>query len=176
MYQKLTGSPAHDRISTRPSQNPQALPLHLTSLTVHHLSKGWFLRWLQSLNPAPFNAFSHALPLELLSRDISSSSFGPGGHAYVYLCYGLHMMLNVVADKEGVGAVVLIRSCAPISGLGNSTIGYESLVEATIMAKHKLNPIQQREVAIQALHIAFPKPILSLVSLVHYSLIFTILI
>uniref|UniRef100_J3LHK3 DNA-3-methyladenine glycosylase II n=2 Tax=Oryza brachyantha TaxID=4533 RepID=J3LHK3_ORYBR len=44
--------------------------------------------------------------------------FGPGGHAYVYLCYGLHMMLNVVADKEGVGAAVLIRSCAPVSGLG----------------------------------------------------------
>ncbi|KAL1312300.1 hypothetical protein HN51_038925 [Arachis hypogaea] len=43
--------------------------------------------------------------------------FGPGGHAYVYLCYGLHMMLNVVADKEGAGAAVLIRSCAPISGL-----------------------------------------------------------
>ncbi|GMH08214.1 hypothetical protein Nepgr_010054 [Nepenthes gracilis] len=43
--------------------------------------------------------------------------FGPGGHAYVYLCYGLHMMLNVVADKQGVGAAVLIRSCAPISGL-----------------------------------------------------------
>ncbi|KAJ1698702.1 hypothetical protein LUZ63_007214 [Rhynchospora breviuscula] len=43
--------------------------------------------------------------------------FGPGGHAYVYLCYGMHMMLNVVADKEGVGAAVLIRSCAPISGL-----------------------------------------------------------
>ncbi|GLT88327.1 hypothetical protein SLE2022_063580 [Rubroshorea leprosula] len=43
--------------------------------------------------------------------------FGPGGHAYVYLCYGLHTMLNVVADKEGVGAAVLIRSCSPVSGL-----------------------------------------------------------
>ncbi|KAL6138194.1 hypothetical protein ACLB2K_063479 [Fragaria x ananassa] len=43
--------------------------------------------------------------------------FGPGGLAYVYLCYGLHSMLNVVADKEGVGAAVLIRACAPISGL-----------------------------------------------------------
>ncbi|XP_057440115.1 DNA-3-methyladenine glycosylase [Lotus japonicus] len=43
--------------------------------------------------------------------------FGPGGHAYVYLCYGLHMMLNIVADKGGAGAAVLIRSCAPISGL-----------------------------------------------------------
>ncbi|CAN6887385.1 unnamed protein product [Brassica oleracea] len=43
--------------------------------------------------------------------------FGPGGHAYVYLCYGLHMMLNVVADKDGVGAAVLIRSCSPVTGL-----------------------------------------------------------
>lgn len=43
--------------------------------------------------------------------------FGPGGHAYVYLCYGLHIMLNIVADLEGVGAAVLIRSCAPISGM-----------------------------------------------------------
>ncbi|EOA31292.1 hypothetical protein CARUB_v10014465mg [Capsella rubella] len=43
--------------------------------------------------------------------------FGPGGHAYVYLCYGLHMMLNIVADKEGVGAAVLIRSCSPVTGL-----------------------------------------------------------
>ncbi|XP_050244635.1 DNA-3-methyladenine glycosylase [Quercus robur] len=43
--------------------------------------------------------------------------FGAGGHAYVYLCYGLHSMLNIVADKEGVGAAVLIRSCAPICGL-----------------------------------------------------------
>ncbi|XP_029122856.2 uncharacterized protein [Elaeis guineensis] len=43
--------------------------------------------------------------------------FGPGGHAYVYLCYGLHMMLNIVADKQGVGAAVLIRSCSPVGGL-----------------------------------------------------------
>ncbi|KAG2305803.1 hypothetical protein Bca4012_085382 [Brassica carinata] len=43
--------------------------------------------------------------------------FGPGGHAYVYLCYGLHMMLNIVADKDGVGAAVLIRSCSPVTGL-----------------------------------------------------------
>ncbi|XP_039127096.1 DNA-3-methyladenine glycosylase [Dioscorea cayenensis subsp. rotundata] len=43
--------------------------------------------------------------------------FGAGGHAYVYLCYGLHMMLNIVADEEGVGAAVLIRSCSPVNGL-----------------------------------------------------------
>ncbi|KAK9057677.1 hypothetical protein SSX86_022513 [Deinandra increscens subsp. villosa] len=43
--------------------------------------------------------------------------FGPGGHAYVYLCYGMHTMLNVVADKQGIGSAVLIRSCAPVTGL-----------------------------------------------------------
>ncbi|KAJ0947339.1 putative DNA-3-methyladenine glycosylase II [Helianthus annuus] len=42
--------------------------------------------------------------------------FGPGGHAYVYLCYGMHNMLNVVADKQGIGSAVLIRSCAPVTG------------------------------------------------------------
>ncbi|XP_071691120.1 DNA-3-methyladenine glycosylase-like [Rutidosis leptorrhynchoides] len=47
----------------------------------------------------------------------TAPSFGPGGHALVYLCYGMHNMLNIVADKEGIGSAVLIRSCAPISGL-----------------------------------------------------------
>ncbi|XP_047332739.1 DNA-3-methyladenine glycosylase [Impatiens glandulifera] len=43
--------------------------------------------------------------------------FGDGGNAYVYLCYGLHMMLNIVADKKDNGAAVLIRSCSPVNGL-----------------------------------------------------------
>ena len=43
--------------------------------------------------------------------------WGPPGHAYVYLCYGLHQMLNVVTGAEGVGSAVLIRSCEPIAGL-----------------------------------------------------------
>ncbi|XP_026391913.1 DNA-3-methyladenine glycosylase-like isoform X2 [Papaver somniferum] len=57
---------------------------------------------------------------KFLRRDdvvLQITEFGPGGHAYVYLCYGLHTMLNIVADKEGVGAAVLIRSCAPVCGL-----------------------------------------------------------
>lgn len=35
--------------------------------------------------------------------------FGAGGHAYVYLCYGIHYMFNVVSDKEGEAGAVLIR-------------------------------------------------------------------
>jgi DNA-3-methyladenine glycosylase len=40
-----------------------------------------------------------------------------GGLAYVYLCYGIHWMLNVGAEEDGRGAAILIRACEPVSGL-----------------------------------------------------------
>jgi DNA-3-methyladenine glycosylase len=43
--------------------------------------------------------------------------WGVGGRCYVYLCYGIHWMLNVVTGREGEGAAVLIRSCEVVDGL-----------------------------------------------------------
>jgi len=47
----------------------------------------------------------------------TSVMFGPGGISYVYLCYGVHEMFNIVTGEEGAGQAVLIRAIAPHVGL-----------------------------------------------------------
>jgi len=47
----------------------------------------------------------------------TSVMFGPGGVSYVYLCYGIHEMFNIVTGEDGQGQAVLIRAIAPYLGL-----------------------------------------------------------
>lgn len=43
--------------------------------------------------------------------------YEPGGVAYVYLCYGIHHLFNIVCNQKGVADVVLIRGVIPTTGL-----------------------------------------------------------
>lgn len=42
--------------------------------------------------------------------------YGPPGHAYVYLCYGIHHLFNVVTNAEDIPHAVLIRALQPVKG------------------------------------------------------------
>lgn len=49
--------------------------------------------------------------------DRTEVMFGEPGHAYIYLCYGIHHLFNVVTNKEGLADAVLIRGIKPIDGI-----------------------------------------------------------
>ena len=64
---------------------------------------------------APEDKASHAYNNRLTER--TKILYENGGISYIYLCYGLHQMFNVVTGPKGSPHAILIRSIEPIIGL-----------------------------------------------------------
>lgn len=62
----------------------------------------------------PHDAASHA---RFGRTERNAVMFGPGGVTYVYLCYGMYDLFNVVTGRDGEPQAVLIRALEPVSGI-----------------------------------------------------------
>ena len=61
--------------------------------------------------------------------------FGPPGHAYVYMIYGMHFCVNVVTQEEGKASAVLLRALEPVKNIEGRTQGPALLCKAMAIDK-----------------------------------------
>lgn len=78
--------------------------------------------------------------------------FGPPGHAYVYLIYGIHHCMNVVTEPAGHGSGVLLRAIEPVMNVSGNTRGPGLLCKAMGVTKKDYG----RDLCSDELYIAAP--------------------
>jgi DNA-3-methyladenine glycosylase len=84
--------------------------------------------------------------------------FGPPGHAYVYMIYGMYYCMNVVTEREGHASAVLLRAVEPIQNVNGRTQGPGLLCKAMGIDKR----LNAHDLLSDDFHIATPpkrKPI-----------------
>ncbi|MEO7176219.1 MAG: DNA-3-methyladenine glycosylase [Saprospiraceae bacterium] len=64
---------------------------------------------------APDDKASHAYGNRRTAR--TETMFSRGGVSYIYLCYGIHHLFNIVTGRQGTAHAVLIRALQPIVGI-----------------------------------------------------------
>lgn len=52
-----------------------------------------------------------------LCSERTKIQYGEGGYAYVYLIYGMHICMNIVANREAIPEAILIRALEPLEGI-----------------------------------------------------------
>lgn len=57
------------------------------------------------------------------TKERKATLFGPIGHAYVYLIYGMYECTNVIVEKEGKGVAILLRALEPVQHCDGKTAG-----------------------------------------------------
>jgi len=66
---------------------------------------------------APDDLACHAKGNTKTPRTISM--FNEGGHSYIYICYGIHHLFNVVSGPREMAHVILIRGLEPVEGINS---------------------------------------------------------
>lgn len=87
--------------------------MHVISQFDHQITVGKIVE--TEAYKAPEDKASHAFGNKRTSR--TEVMFGPAGSAYVYLCYGIHHMFNIVSGPEQTAHAILIRAIEPILGI-----------------------------------------------------------
>lgn len=117
---------------------------------------------------APEDKASHAFNNRRTVR--TEVFYNKGGIGYVYLCYGIHHLFNVVTNKENIPHAILIRSVEPVEGIDTMmqrrnkkkfdktlTAGPGSLSQALGITKlHNRIPLAENTVWIEDRNIQVP--------------------